>query len=123
MSIGRLRELVAAFELVYHETGAAAEINLRNPETGAESDAILTYRAAAKNSPAGLFVSMGGGHPVPVIDAPPAVMARAAQHLPQLAKTLDVVAALIDGEVAAGLHVLEPWITERGSGGSSDDED
>ncbi len=113
--IDDLRELIGAFEDVYAPTGAGAEINLRNPETDDPSDVVLRYmRRPAGQGPAALYVKIADGNPMKLVDAPPAIMARGAYHLPELATELDAVATQIELEVAGGADVLSEWLTERG---------
>ena len=113
--IDDLRGHIGAFENVYRETGAGAEINLRNPETDDSSDVVLRYvRKQRGVDDAGLFVTIAGGSPIRLRDAPPAIIARAAYHIPELAKVLDAVASKIENEVLGGTDVLSTWLTERG---------
>ena len=109
-----LRDLIGAFEDVYAETGAGGEINLRNPETGDPSDVMLRYVRAQKGITAGLYVSISKGSPIRLDEAAPAIMARAASNLPELAKLLDAVVVQIEFAVADGQEVLAKWLTERG---------
>ena len=112
--IDNLRDLISAFEDVYASTGAGAELNLRNPETDDSSDVVLRYVRKQKGVEAGLFVTIAGGSPIRLVEAPPAIMARAAIHLPELAETLDKVVSQIEVQVADGQEILASWLTARG---------
>ncbi len=112
--IDDLRDLIGAFEDVYAPTGAGAEINLRNPETDDSSDVVLRYVRKQKGVDAGLFVAIAGGLPIRLVEAAPAIMARAAYHLPELATVLDAVTSQIELAVAGGADVLSEWLTKRG---------
>lgn len=113
-AIDDLRDLIGTFEDVYAPTGAGAEINLRNPETDDLSDVVLRYVRQQKGIVPGLYVSISKGLPVRLVEAAPAIIARAAYHLPELAKVLDTVASKIEIEVLGGTDVLSTWLTERG---------
>jgi hypothetical protein len=104
----RLVELIDLFEKVYEESGATATLNLANLETGNASNVELTFRSRR------LFVEIiGSGGPMLLVQTPPAVIARAAKHLPELSKQLDATIAIIERDSAAGLAVLERWFAGR----------
>lgn len=115
MSIKRLGELIRKFEDVYLGTGAGAKLNLRNFETDDASNVELHFRPPGLDAVRpGLWITVGDGRPTPLVDAPPAIQARAAKHLPKLAKLLDGVAAIIETEVDAGTAALDSWFVGRG---------
>lgn len=111
-AIDDLRDLIGTFEDVYAETGAGAETNLTNPETGDASDVVLRYMRRGDES--GLYVKIGEGHAMRLVEAPPAIMARAAFHLPELSQALDAAAAQIELEVVRGTDALSKWLESRG---------
>ena len=113
-TIDLLRRQIDVFESIYVETGAAAEMNLRNPETGDPSNVQLVYVRASKLRPAGLYVSIQQGPPIRLREAPPAVMARAARHLPEFGEELDGIARQIAQVVDGGVSDLGTWLDERG---------
>lgn len=130
MSASQLFAAVLRFERIYRTTGAGAEVQIRREIDGEpiETNAILRFVPPSSYAgvdvhgeripagPWGLFVFFGGdGESLALRDAPPAVMGRAARHLPELAARLDDVVTQIEAEVVAGVDVLERWLTERGA--------
>jgi hypothetical protein len=113
MSLERLGELLRKFEDIYAGTGAGAKLNLRDPETDLESNVELHFTQAQPHHAAGLYVIVDQGSPMRLDDAPPAIQARVAQHLPELAKMLDETVAIIEVEVDAGTQILQSWFGER----------
>lgn len=114
MSIERLGELLGKFEDIYKGTGAGAKMNLRDPETNLDSNVELHFTQAKSGLSGGLYVIIDQGPPRRLDDAPPVIQARAAKHLPELARMLDETVAVIEVEVDAGAIVLAGWLFDRG---------